>query len=70
MDITDWSKHIHERFWEHRVYMLIHEYANSMDKDFFDRKNIKFQIQVISISARGYTSNDPYCFVLQDWDMF
>ena len=70
MDFTDWSKHIQEQFWEHPVYILIHEYAYSMDKDFFDRKNIKFQIQVISTSARRYTSNDTYCSVLQDQDMF
>ena len=34
-----------------------------MDKDFFDRKNIKFQIKFISTCARRYTSNDhewPY----------
>ena len=70
MDFTDWSKHIQEQFWEHPVYILLHEYAYSMDNDFFDRKNIKFQIQAISTSARRYTSNDPYCFVLQDQDMF
>ena len=39
-------------------------------KNIFYRKNIKFQIQVISTSARRYTSNDPYCFVLQGQDMF
>ena len=41
-----------------------------MDKDLFDRKMIKFQIQIISAGARKYTISDPHCFVLQDQDMF
>ena len=70
MDITDWSKHIQDKFWEQSIYILIHECVYNMDRYLFDRNNIKFHIQIISTNARRYTSNDPYCFVLQDHDMF
>ena len=39
------------------LFVYSYKYAKSVDKDRFDWKNIKFQLQIINIGALWYTSD-------------